>query len=154
MMGHSTREIRCSRLLNLTMPSVLLASLWDDISMVGNQCDCYLAVDAIGTNALVVGGSVRVADNRFKEGGIALFSATTLGWFNSTVNNQGTNCFIASGHPDLSDLQVNYDPKTNKPTSYWPSDTNKVFISTLPRRNCNSANESSDTQTQRFLKKN
>jgi hypothetical protein len=59
----------------LSFSSVLLISL-DDISMVGNQSDCDLAIDFIGTNALVLGWSLRVADNRFKEGILnALLSA-------------------------------------------------------------------------------
>lgn len=86
-----------------TFSSILLFSL-DDVSMTANQSDCDLSVgDFMVTNALVLGISVRVADNRFKEGLLsALASAATLGWFNSTTDNQGTHCFLTNGIGNLS----------------------------------------------------
>jgi hypothetical protein len=46
--------------------------------------------------------SVRIADNRFKEGWFnALYSAITLGIMNATTNNQGTHCFLVGGPPAL-----------------------------------------------------
>ena len=81
-----------------SISSVLLFSL-DDISMEGNQSDCDLAFDFVGTNALALGWSLRVADNRFKEGiQNALLSAFTSGVMNHTTNNQGTHCFLALGN--------------------------------------------------------
>jgi hypothetical protein len=83
--------------VTLSLSSVLLLSL-DDISMVSNQCDCDLAFDVIGTNALVLGWSVRVSDNRCKEGRFNSFlSALTGGGFNTTTDNQGTHCFFDIG---------------------------------------------------------
>ena len=78
--------------------SVLLASQ-DDVSMVGNQCDCDMAQDFVGINALVFGWSVRVADNRFKEGiHNCLLSAKTVGMgYNTTIGNQGTHCILDIG---------------------------------------------------------
>ncbi|GKT07111.1 DUF6519 domain-containing protein [Desulforhabdus sp. TSK] len=93
--------------VTLNLCSVLLLSL-DDISMNGNQCDCDLALDLVGTNALVMGWSIRVADNRFKEGFFnAFLSAFTIGLMNSTTDNQGTHCFVRVGVPILSVLEPN-----------------------------------------------
>jgi Family of unknown function (DUF6519)/Right handed beta helix region len=93
--------------VTLSLSSVLLFSL-DDISMTGNQCDCDLVLDFVGTNALVVGWSLRVADNRFKEGILnARLSAFTVGLMNSTMDNQGTHCFVAVGAPALSVVTPN-----------------------------------------------
>ena len=93
--------------VTLSLSSVLLLSL-DDISMSGNQCDCDLVLDLVGTNALVVGWSLRVADNRFKEGIFnARLSAFTVGLMNSTLDNQGTHCFVAVGLPALSVVAPN-----------------------------------------------
>jgi hypothetical protein len=59
--------------------------------------------DFIGTNALVLGWSLRVSDNRFKEGvQNALLSALTLGLMNSTTDNQGTHCFVTTGAAAVS----------------------------------------------------
>src|SRR5207244_6832349 len=62
-----------------------------------NQCTCDLLLDFILTNALVLGFSIRVTDNRFKEPvGIqnvfspVFLSATTFAVMNETVLNQGT----------------------------------------------------------------
>jgi hypothetical protein len=88
--------------VTLSLSSVLLISL-DDVSMVGNQSDCDLTFDFVGTNSLVIAGSLRMIGNRFKEGVFnAFFSALTLGWFNTTTDNQGTHCFFSVGHPHLS----------------------------------------------------
>ena len=86
-----------------TLSVVTLLSL-DDISMTANQCDCdLLGGDLIGTNALVLGWSVRVANNRFKESLLgAGLSACSFGVFNSTTHNQGSHCFMVVGHPNLT----------------------------------------------------
>jgi hypothetical protein len=93
--------------------AVLLLSL-DDIGMTSNQCTCDLLLDFILTNALVLGFSLRVTDNRFKEPvGIpgaftpAFLSAVTLALMNETSLNQGTHCFYAIGAPALSVLTPN-----------------------------------------------
>lgn len=88
--------------VTLSLSAVVLLTL-DDVSMAGNQCDCDLLLDFIGTNALVAGWSLRVADNRFKEGLLnARLSALTMGLMNATTDNQGTHCFVATGIPALS----------------------------------------------------
>ncbi len=91
-----------SSLLNgLELSSTLIVSL-DDVEFNGNQCECLLSTnqdgtrDFILTNAALVGFSVRMADNRMKEGIVnALLSAVTFGGLmNATTNNQGTHCFF------------------------------------------------------------
>jgi hypothetical protein len=55
-----------------------------------------------------LGWSLRVADNRFKEGLLnARLSAFTLGLMNSTTDNQGTHCFLAVGSSVLSVITPN-----------------------------------------------
>lgn len=88
-------------------PTAISLFSWDDVSMLGNQCDCDLAFDAALINALVMGTSVRVTDNRFKEGPLVLLSALTWAWLNATHGNQGTHCFLAAGHPLLSQTRPN-----------------------------------------------
>lgn len=82
--------------------SILIIS-GDDISMEGNQCDCRLNRQRLLMNALVIGISIRVSDNRFKEtldgNGV---SAVTVGLMNSTAHNEGTRCFIILGMNALS----------------------------------------------------
>ena len=53
--------------------------------------------------------SVRASDNRFKENMsldgerfTSLFSAITLGIFNTTTDNQSTRCLFIIGHPNLT----------------------------------------------------
>lgn len=86
--------------------SVVTLFSFDDVSMVGNQCDADLLFDRILTNAFVMGflSSVRVADNRFKAGVFnGLLSVLTWSfWFNSTTDNQGTHCFFVVGHPNVT----------------------------------------------------
>ena len=86
--------------VTFTLSSVLLISL-DDISMEGNQCDCDLAVDISLLNALVMGWSIRVADNRFKEGIFnTIFSGLTIARMNHTTDNQSTHCLYPIGYAD------------------------------------------------------
>lgn len=93
--------------ITLSLSSVLLIS-FDDVSMTGNQCDCDLLFDLVGTNALVFGWSARVEGNRFKEGIFnALVSAFTIGLMNATTSNQGTHCILAIGSPVVSALTEN-----------------------------------------------
>jgi hypothetical protein len=93
-----------------TFSSLLLISL-DDISMTANQSDCDLSAgDFVLTNTLAIGISVRVADNWFKEGLFSAWaSAATLGWFNTTTDNQGTHCFLTNGINKLSMTENNRD---------------------------------------------
>lgn len=88
------------------LSSVTLAS-GDDVSMLGNQCDCDMVLDAVVVNAVVLGASIRVTHNRFEEGLFTFLSAMTFGWLNSTRDNQGTHCFFAVGHPQLSTTSPN-----------------------------------------------
>ncbi len=84
---------------NLILSSVLILSL-DDIGFQNNQCDCNL--DLIGGYDLVLfpvfllGLSVRMSDNRMKEGLLnALISAFSWGFFmNTGTGNQATHCLI------------------------------------------------------------
>jgi hypothetical protein len=87
----------------LEVSSVLIATL-DDIGFADNQCDCLLSfnrdnsVDFILTQSVLAGWSVRMADNRMKEGLFnALLSGITFGVMNATTNNQGTHCFLVYG---------------------------------------------------------
>jgi len=84
--------------VSTSMSSVLIISL-DDISFADNQLDASFYVDIMISNAIVLGLSVRINDNRFKETLIlSLFSAISFGvLFNHTVDNQATHCIFADG---------------------------------------------------------
>jgi hypothetical protein len=70
----------------------------DDISCSDNQSDCDLALDVVATNAMALGLSARFVANRFKQGiANAFYSAFTLAYMNTTVDNQGTHCFVRIG---------------------------------------------------------
>jgi len=93
--------------VDFALSSIFIASL-DDISFHNNQCDSSLLVDFILTQAFLFGISLRVSDNRFKEGvANALFSAITLGLMNTTTDNQATHCLLV--RPASGDLAVNRD---------------------------------------------
>ena len=93
--------------VTLSLSSVFLGSM-DDVSMNANQCDCDLALDFVLTNALTIGWSQRMADNRFKEGVLnALLSGTSLALMNATTANQGTHCFFPVGIPAVSHIAGN-----------------------------------------------
>jgi hypothetical protein len=78
----------------LALSSITLFTL-DDLSMSANQSDCDLMLDFAVTNLIAGATSLRVTDNRFKEGLLnAFLSALTIGLLNTTTNNQGTHCFI------------------------------------------------------------
>jgi len=92
--------------------SVMILSL-DDVSFHGNQCDCDLFLgDLIFTQAILFGISLRVTDNRFKEGIFgAWLSAVTVGLLNMTTDNQSTHCLMILGavvedQPNTSLLDV------------------------------------------------
>jgi hypothetical protein len=83
--------------VGFALSSIMIFSL-DDIGFHANQCDCNLLDDFLFTQAVLFGFSVRVSDNRFKEGVInALFSAMTAGLLNATTNNQATHCLLILG---------------------------------------------------------
>ena len=97
------------REISKTMSSVLIISL-DDISFADNQLDASFLIDLMISNAIVLGMSVRISDNRFKESLIlSLFSTVSLGLlFNHTVDNQATHCIFAKGllHEQVRDNQI------------------------------------------------
>ncbi len=84
----------------LLSSSIMIATL-DDIGFHGNQCDfdAVPAMDFILSQAILFGFSLRVSNNRFKEGVLfnSLFSAITLGLLNMTTHNQATHCLWISG---------------------------------------------------------
>lgn len=81
--------------LGIAMSSLLLFSL-DDIGMVDNQCEVTSTNRFVLANAMVLGGSARVADNRFSETWMrAMRSAITYGGMNTTTDNQATHCINA-----------------------------------------------------------
>ncbi|MCL5097116.1 MAG: right-handed parallel beta-helix repeat-containing protein, partial [Candidatus Omnitrophica bacterium] len=83
--------------MSLAFSSIGIFSL-DDIHFHGNQCDCNLLDDLVLTHALLFGFSLRLNDNRFKEGVLnALFSAVALGFMASVVGNQSTHCLFVRG---------------------------------------------------------
>ncbi|MCP4157310.1 MAG: right-handed parallel beta-helix repeat-containing protein [bacterium] len=77
--------------------SIVILSL-DDIAFQNNQCDCDCMLaspqDFVLSQAMIAGFSLRVSNNRFKEGLLfnALFSAVTAGIMNMTTYNQATHC--------------------------------------------------------------
>ena len=93
--------------VTFTLSSVFLGGL-DDVSMSANQCDCDLLLDFVLTNALTLGWSQRMADNRFKEGLCnALLSGASLALMNTTTDNQGTHCFFPVGTASVSHIAGN-----------------------------------------------
>jgi hypothetical protein len=88
--------------LSRAVASILILTL-DDIGFHDNQCDCNLLDDFVITQAILIGISVRVTDNRFKEGLFnAVLSAITIGLFNTTTDNQSTHCLYIIGAPNLT----------------------------------------------------
>lgn len=88
--------------VSLAVSSILILTL-DDVGFHDNQCDCNLLVDFVLTQAILMGMSVRATDNRFKEGVLnTLFSAVTIGQFNTTTDNQSTHCLFIRGQPNLT----------------------------------------------------
>lgn len=83
--------------LSISISSILILTL-DDIGFHNNQCDCSLLDDLILSHSVLLGLSLRVSDNRFKEGLFnALLSAFTFGLMNMTTYNQSTHCIWANG---------------------------------------------------------
>ncbi len=83
--------------LGFALTSIAIFSM-DDVGFHDNQCDCNLRDDIVIVNAAVLAASVRMSDNRFKEGVFnAFYSAMTVGFMNSTTNNQSTHCLLVIG---------------------------------------------------------
>ena len=76
------------------LSAVTLTTL-DDLLIADNQCTCELANDNVAVNTLAYGWSARVTSNRFKETPKSVnYSAVSLGFMNTTTDNQGTHCFV------------------------------------------------------------
>lgn len=73
----------------------------DDLGFHDNQCEAnlFLFDDFLISHAILFGLSLRMTNNRLKEGMFnAILSALTLGLFaNTTALNQGTHCILAMG---------------------------------------------------------
>jgi hypothetical protein len=74
--------------------SVVVFSL-DDVGMTDNQCEITTTNVFFFVDALLAGGSVRVADNRFSETWLHTgFSGWSIGGMNTTTDNQSTHCLL------------------------------------------------------------
>lgn len=83
--------------IGFAISSIAIYTL-DDLGFHCNQCDCNLLDDYVYVHALLFGISVRVSDNRLKEGLYnALYSALTIGFMNATTDNQSTHCILVAG---------------------------------------------------------
>jgi len=77
------------------LSSILLAGL-DDIAFTDNECEIESMRRFFLVDALVLAGSVRVADNRLAETWLhAFYSAWSIGLMNTTTDNQSTHCLRA-----------------------------------------------------------
>lgn len=75
--------------------SLLIFSL-DDVGMADNQCEVSSTNLLVDANAYVLGGSVRIADNRFSETWKRTsWSVKSLAGMNTTTDNQSTHCINA-----------------------------------------------------------
>lgn len=91
---------------SIPLSSITILTL-DDIAFHNNQCDCDLFDDFVFWQAMLIGMSVRVSDNRFKESLVnALLSAVTYGWINITTDNQATHCLLILGHLYLNKQNI------------------------------------------------
>jgi hypothetical protein len=80
--------------MSLAFNAIVITSL-DDVAFSNNQCECNLLDDFVIMQVLLFGFSVRMNDNRMKEGLMnAMLSAISIGWMNSTTANQGTHCML------------------------------------------------------------
>ncbi|HEX6622564.1 MAG TPA: right-handed parallel beta-helix repeat-containing protein, partial [Pyrinomonadaceae bacterium] len=93
---------------SFTDTSIFIGTL-DDLGFHDNQCECNLLDDFVLAQAVLFAISVRASDNRFKENMsldgerfTSLFSAITLGIFNTTTDNQSTRCLFIIGFPNLT----------------------------------------------------
>jgi hypothetical protein len=105
---------------DLRISSVSIRSA-DDIAFDSNQCLTDLESGTILSQVYVFGSSVRVTNNRFKEGPAdALFSAVTFGEINVTTSNQCTHCLIVrpSGAPNRTVADGNIVVVTRNDPNY------------------------------------
>ena len=94
---------------NVALSAIAIFSL-DDITFNGNQVDCSLWGDFLIFPTFLFAPSVRVSDNRFKEGFVsALLSAVTVGLMNTTTDNQSTHCMVAIGFPGMRIFKDNIE---------------------------------------------
>jgi hypothetical protein len=85
--------------VGFSISSIMIMTL-DDLAFHGNQCDCSLLDDFVLMQAFLLGFSLRVSDNRFKEGLYnALLSAASFGFLNMTKDNQATHCLMIRPSP-------------------------------------------------------
>jgi len=75
--------------------SILIFTL-DDLGMTDNQCEITSTNVFFFVDAVLAGGSLREADNRFSETWMhAGFSSLSVGGMNTTTDNQATHCMRA-----------------------------------------------------------
>jgi hypothetical protein len=72
-----------------------------DIGLAANQFTARTGNHPLVANVMAVGVSVRLQDNRCQDRFDPGLSGFTLGLMNSTVNNQGSRCFYATGLANL-----------------------------------------------------
>ena len=102
---------RTTGLTSLSLSSIFIISL-DDISFQGNQCDFSSTPldDLLISQAIFLGFSLRISDNRFKEGIFnALFSAMVFGFIHTITDNQATHCLLVRPRESDSPLVVDRD---------------------------------------------
>ena len=88
--------------------SSVLAFSFDDLGMTDNQCEITTTNMFFYVDALLAGGSVRVADNRFSETWMhAFLSGWSIGGMNTTSDNQSTHCLRAQSFLNLLVLRDN-----------------------------------------------
>jgi uncharacterized protein DUF6519 len=99
--------------LGFALSSIAIISM-DDVGFHDNQCDCNLLDDFVVVNAAVIAASVRMSDNRFKEGVMnAALSAATIGIMNATTDNQSTHCLFVQGAKDTAHSPPLWTLETN-----------------------------------------
>ena len=70
----------------------------DDVSFCDNQVEVENEVQAIVTNSVAVGATLRFTTNRLQEAlDAGVLSAITFGFMNQTAHNQTTHCILALG---------------------------------------------------------
>ena len=75
--------------------SAVTITTLDDLLIADNQSTCELAKNKIAVNTIGYGWSLRMTSNRLKETPRSVdYSALTIGFMNTTTDNQGTHCFV------------------------------------------------------------
>jgi hypothetical protein len=95
--NRTTLDLRAPE-FNFTISSQFIFSL-DDVAYVGNQSECTSVLDIVLSDVIVLGTTVRAADNRFQEGfTLTPFSLISIGLLmNTTSLNQASHCIIPLG---------------------------------------------------------